>query len=108
MPKSVYKSDWNKEKSMVSFEGKVKNGIIVPLKLFQRADEGRKVLITFVEDALERASSESGLSLKALVDDVKVDVELIAFSEGKLGSREEFIRIVAKWQDIETDKRAFN
>ncbi|MGQ0540457.1 MAG: hypothetical protein ACT4O9_01245 [Blastocatellia bacterium] len=61
---------------MISVKGTIKNGVVLPLEPVREADEGRNVLITFIEDepALPKSvNGKNGVSLKDLVDKFQVD-----------------------------------
>lgn len=62
---------------MISVKGKIRNGVALPLEPVKETDEGRKVIITFIEDEVEDARRPNGkngnVSLKALVDEFQID-----------------------------------
>jgi hypothetical protein len=62
---------------MISVKGTIKNGVALPLEPVDETDEGRSVIITFIDEepsAIEVATrSAENVSLKSLVDDFQVD-----------------------------------
>ena len=62
---------------MISVKGKIKNGVALPLEPVREADEGRNVIITFVDENADEAKRPNGkngrVSLKALIDDFQID-----------------------------------
>lgn len=62
---------------MISVKGTIKNGMALPLEPVKATDEGRSVMITFIDDDAEevkRPNGENGkISLKTLVDDFQID-----------------------------------
>ena len=62
---------------MISVKGTIKNGMALPLEPVKATDEGRSVMITFIDDDAEevkRPIGENGkISLKTLVDEVQID-----------------------------------
>lgn len=65
-PKRCYNS-----RSMISVKGKIRNGVVLPLEPVKDSDEGRVVMITFIDDEL--SNENGGVSLKKLIDDFQVD-----------------------------------
>ena len=61
---------------MISVKGTIKNGVALPLEPVKETDEGRNVLITFIEDdpALQESSNgKNVVSLWDLIDKFQVD-----------------------------------
>lgn len=62
---------------MISVKGKIKNGVALPLEPVKKSDEGRGVIITFVDEEAEEAKRPNGkngnVSLKALIDEFQID-----------------------------------
>ncbi len=62
---------------MISVKGKIKNGIILPLSPVKKTDEGRKVIITFLDEEAEEVKPPNGtngrVSLKTLIDEFQID-----------------------------------
>lgn len=53
---------------MISVKGKIKNGIALPLKPVKKTDEGRKVIITFMDDDITTTISKKKNGTKSLED----------------------------------------
>ena len=61
---------------MISVKGKIKNGVALPLEPVKETDEGRKVIITFVDEesnGKESSGRNGGLSLEELIEACQVD-----------------------------------
>ncbi len=61
---------------MISVKGKIKNGVALPLEPVKETDEGRKVIITFVDEGFtgkKSSVSNGGLSLEKLIEACQVD-----------------------------------
>ena len=60
---------------MISVKGTIKNGVALPLEPVKETDEGRNVIITFIEDesALPESSNGNDVSLWDLIDKFQVD-----------------------------------
>lgn len=62
---------------MISVKGKIKNGVALPLEPVNESDEGRNVIITFVDEEAEETERPNGadhrVSLKSLIDEFQVD-----------------------------------
>jgi hypothetical protein len=61
---------------MISVKGKIRNGVALPLEPVKETDEGRRVIITFVDEGTEDArpnGTNGNLSLKALIDEFQID-----------------------------------
>ena len=72
----ICENEFNLINHMISLKGKIKNGVGLPLEPVKKTDEGREVLITFVEDEANITPvrhSNGGRSLKQLVDEFQVD-----------------------------------
>lgn len=60
---------------MISVKGKIKNGVALPLEPVRETDEGRNVIITFLDDELKTtiAKTRNGAkSLEALIAECEV------------------------------------
>lgn len=57
--------------------GTIRNGVALPLEPVKETDEGRKVIITFLDEEAEETTRPNGnngqVSLKTLIDDFQVD-----------------------------------
>lgn len=62
---------------MISVKGKIKNGVAMPLAPIKETDEGRKVIITFIDEEAEETENPNrkngNVSLKSLIDEFQVD-----------------------------------
>ena len=61
---------------MISVKGKIKNGVALPLEPVKKTDEGRSVIITFVDRETEdgpSSHSNGEVSLKDLIDEFQID-----------------------------------
>ena len=59
---------------MISVKGKIKNGVALPLEPVKETDEGRSVMITFMDDETQRPTgTNGGKSLMELIDEFQVD-----------------------------------
>lgn len=59
---------------MISVKGKFKNGVALPLEPVSPSDEGRSVIITFLEEETKEPPAENGdISLEDLISDCEVD-----------------------------------
>ena len=61
---------------MISVKGKIKNGMALPLEPVTQSDEGRNVVITFVDDESQTTRSthlNGDISLKKLIDEFQID-----------------------------------
>jgi hypothetical protein len=56
---------------MISVKGTIRNGVALPLEPVKESDEGRVVMITFIDE--EPVKENGGLSLKDLIDEFQVD-----------------------------------
>ena len=61
---------------MITVKGKIKNGMALPLEPVKESDEGRSVIITFVDDESDFAAQQKkngSVSLEDLIDQCQVD-----------------------------------
>ncbi len=61
---------------MISVKGKIKNGMALPLKPVAKSDEGRDVIITFLDDESDiafKAKENGSPSLEDLLAECQVD-----------------------------------
>lgn len=62
---------------MISVKGTIKNGVVLPLEPVKDSDEGRNVIITFLDEETEEEKRPNGtngrVSLKTLIDEFQVD-----------------------------------
>lgn len=62
---------------MISVKGTIKNGVALPLEPVKKTDEGRIVMITFLNEGPEEAKRPNGkngkVSLKTLIDEFQID-----------------------------------
>ena len=62
---------------MISVKGTIKNGVALPLDPVKKTDEGRIVMITFLDEEAEgvkRLNGKNGnISLKTLIDEFQID-----------------------------------
>lgn len=61
---------------MISVKGTIKNGVALPLEPVKETDEGRSVIITFVDEEVQKGktkSSNGAVSLLDLIDSFQVD-----------------------------------
>jgi len=58
---------------MISVRGRIKNGMALPLEPVKPSDEGRRVIITFVDEEVRQEPPKGTVSLKTLVDEFQVD-----------------------------------
>jgi hypothetical protein len=61
---------------MISVKGTFKNGVALPLEPVKVSDEGRNVIITFLDEEPEadkESYSNGVVSLKTLIDEFQVD-----------------------------------
>ena len=62
---------------MISVKGTIKNGVALPLEPVKKTDEGRIVMITFLDEEAEevkRPNAKNGkVSLKTLIDEFQID-----------------------------------
>jgi hypothetical protein len=60
---------------MESVKGTIRNGVALPLEPVAESDEGRSVIITFVDEPVETSPQTNGehLSLDEIIERFKVD-----------------------------------
>jgi hypothetical protein len=62
---------------MISVKGTIKNGVALPLEPVKKTDEGRSVMITFLDEEAEEVKRPNGtngkVSLKSLIDEFQID-----------------------------------
>jgi len=62
---------------MISVKGTIKNGVALPLEPVKKTDEGRSVMITFLNEEAEEMKRPNGkngeVSLKTLIDEFQID-----------------------------------
>lgn len=62
---------------MISVKGKIRNGVALPLEPVKKTDEGRNVIITFLDDeggrTLSKKTNGNRLSLESLIAECAVD-----------------------------------
>jgi len=56
---------------MISVKGKIKNGVALPLEPVKETDEGRNVIITFLDEELKTAISKKTNGAKSLEDEAR-------------------------------------
>jgi len=61
---------------MISVKGRIKNGVARPLKPVMKSDEGRNVIITFIDESVRTTTAKptnGTKSLEALIAECEVD-----------------------------------
>jgi hypothetical protein len=85
---------------MISVKGKIKNGVALPLEPVKEFQEGRNIIITFLDDETEDFTPKqtSKKSLEDLIAECTVEME-----SSNVG-REKFLRALSKVPKVEPDE----
>ncbi len=82
---------------MISVKGKIKNGVALPLESVKEFQEGRNIIITFLDDETAEFTpkQKSKKSLEDLLAECSID------TESYNPSREKFLKALSKVPKVE-------